>query len=398
MRLGQNILTFSPTSECKDKDACSDHFDPGVDWSTTTMPWKSCVVDELKSGAAVLRMMKASKISGTGSAIAAWADRQQPRNPDQYPTPGHRHPTKGVAYEWQIVLAAQTGSDLWLNVPRHAITPALTNNGTALPDFVVRLALLVKTGVDTTGVDLLAHMGHLSSLTAAQLIQLGGNATIAPLPASQRLYLEYGNENWCEESKWQKEMAAEIGNGVNKITYSAWASVQMFYAADAVFGAEAPARVFHLLRGQVGSPAITEQHLRFVNATGARLDGYAVAPYVGGSHGGTTISSMIAFLPKVASLLAAQQAKIAQFSTTAKMIAYEGGQSIFPDKKHINDQPGMGTFYTAYWKAMAPHFTGDAAFVHFGYAGGGGTWGLKVYPGEPTAKAYKWVASEPWFP
>lgn len=91
-----------------------------------------------------------------------WADR---------PTPTWQgsHPTKGVAWEYAVLLANQSTSDLWVNIPANANDTYITN-----------LANLIKFGSDGT-----------NAYTSVQ-----GSPVWPPLDSGRKIYVEYGNEVW----------------------------------------------------------------------------------------------------------------------------------------------------------------------------------------------------------
>ena len=72
-------------------------------------------------------------------------------------------------------------------------------------DYFLRLAILIKTGVDMLEVDLAPYADRLQTMAAEGFIAAGGRATGEPLAPHLRAYLEYSNETWLFQSKDMKE-------------------------------------------------------------------------------------------------------------------------------------------------------------------------------------------------
>jgi len=193
-------------------------------------------------------------------------------------------------------------------------------------------------------------------------------------------------------------MKTKWGTRTDGHLFDAWAQIQIWRAMHAVFGKDSP-RVFRLCAGQSVSTYVTKAHLSIVddpqwNPEGFELMGYAIAPYApqgAATRNITEVSQLYPWLDKIETDLKAQKAALEGRST--QLIGYEGGQQIFPDHLHLNNDPQMGPFYTAFWKTVAPYF--DGVFNHFVYASD--SWGLKRYPGQPAADAAKWQATMAWY-
>jgi hypothetical protein len=126
-----------------------------------------------------------------------WSDRRLPAhafmtgivNP-RPPAPGHQgYRETGVAWEYMVALANQTGRHMWINVPH-----------LATDDYITRLAKLIRFGSD-----------GVNPYEAPQ-----ANALFAPLRADLRVYVEYSNEIWSNGSafaqgEWAQSRANALG-------------------------------------------------------------------------------------------------------------------------------------------------------------------------------------------
>jgi hypothetical protein len=105
-----------------------------------------------------------------------WSDRTRPAhasqavgNPFAPPPPDGNWQGRGAAFEYAILLANQTGKDLWINVPVNATD-----------DFILKLAQLVKYGSNGS-----------TPYTSVQ-----ASPAWPPLDPNLRLYVEFSNEVW----------------------------------------------------------------------------------------------------------------------------------------------------------------------------------------------------------
>lgn len=112
------------------------------------------------SSAAILRGMDWTATNVNDSE--AWADRH---------TPLHQgvSPTRGASWEELVMLANETGNDVWVNIPAKATD-----------DYVTKLAQLIRYGSNGT-----------TPYTSVQV-----SPVYPPLNADLSVYTEYGNEVW----------------------------------------------------------------------------------------------------------------------------------------------------------------------------------------------------------
>ncbi|HEX7599737.1 MAG TPA: hypothetical protein VF518_16085, partial [Polyangia bacterium] len=148
----------------------------------------------------VLRTMDFTATNSNGSVT--WTDRTRPTHASQAignPTaPKGGWQGHGGAWEYAILLANQTGKDLWINVPAQATD-----------DFITKLAQLTKYGSDGS-----------TPYTSVQA------APVWPgLDARLRLYVEFSNEVWntagaFEQSRQNHTAAmAEVSAGASPLNF-----------------------------------------------------------------------------------------------------------------------------------------------------------------------------------
>ena len=280
MELGQNVLWFDPGE--------TSYFTQPVDFNSSADPWKPAVVQELRPfRAGALRMMDAGMTNRNN--VSRWAQRRQKGDAAQYPTWAPAG-SRGMAYEWMVELCNDVGSRCWVNVPCRTVSAA---DGMALPDYSLRMAVLIKTGVDMLSVDLAPLVPKLSSMTAAQLVAAGGKRTGQALAAGLRLHCELGNEMW-----WEKEckdygtaQAVAMGlpdmNGNHHNSWYAFGQLQVIRAFEAVFGAGSKT-LYRQFSGQAGNTWLvgnTGPHMFVLDSTkfnpaNISIEGYAIAPYL----------------------------------------------------------------------------------------------------------------------
>ncbi|MFP4145272.1 MAG: hypothetical protein ACLFV3_09025 [Phycisphaeraceae bacterium] len=200
-----------------------------------------------------------------------WMSRKQKDDPNQML----------VAYEWQVDAANRTNSHGWFNVPEGVNA-----------DYCLRLAILVKTGVDMLDIDLAPYQGKLDTMTAEDFVEAGGKQTGDPLAEHLRAYLEFSNETWLFQWDDMKRLGEEMGLGPNE--YHAYMSVRLFDAFEQVFGEDSE-RIRTVMAGQAGNwwhgdkrlePIYDENHPRHDVINPGLIDGvdaYAIATYWGES-------------------------------------------------------------------------------------------------------------------
>ncbi len=101
-------------------------------------------------------------LNTNGSTIQNWSDRVLPRNPIQAQP-------NGGALEYMVMLANESGKDLWINVPV-----------SATPDYIKKLAQLLRYGSD-----------GVQPYTSPQ-----DHPTYPPVQPNLNIYIEYSNEVW----------------------------------------------------------------------------------------------------------------------------------------------------------------------------------------------------------
>lgn len=196
-----------------------------------------------------------------------WTSRRQKDDPNQ----------QVVAYEWQVEACNRTRSHGWFCVPDRADE-----------DYCLRLAILIKTGVDMLEVDLKPYGEKLQEMTAEDFIRAGGKKTGEPLAAGLRAYLEYSNETWLFQ--WANITAEGKKLGLSPNEYHAYMSVRLFHAFERVFGKNSD-RIRKVVCGQAGNTghgvkrleAIYSMHPVVNPGLIDRIDAYAIATYWGKS-------------------------------------------------------------------------------------------------------------------
>jgi hypothetical protein len=388
MELGQNVLWF--------EDGITSYFvQPPPDFNTTNDPWKPAVVSDLKpfrKGA--LRMMDAGMTNRNN--VSTWMDRRQKGEAHQTPDWSPQG-SKGMAYEWMILLCNKVGINCWVNVPCRTVSAA---DGFALPDYALRMALLIKTGVDMHTVDLKPLVSKLSTMDAAALVTAGGRRTGVALDPSLRLHVELGNEMWWEpecknySTTQGKVMGLPNMNGNLHNSWYAFGQLQVIRAFEAVFGHESET-LYRQFSGQAGNTWLVgngNPHMHVLdsptyNPDNIKLEGYAIAPYLKDP----ATSPVAKSLAEVVESCAAFHKTLAP--RNIELIAYEGGLGEV-DKT----LPSIGEDYTKYWSAMSTVINGT--FCNYGYASAGsgkdgkGNWGIKPYPGAPPNAG--WTATQAW--
>jgi len=324
-----------------------------------------------------------------------WSQRPEKSNPRQ----------NTVAYEWMIDLCNRTGADMWVTVPHRTISHSL---GDLPGDYGLRLAVLVKTGVDMREVDLAPHLSKLSSMSSEELVAAGGVKTCEPLKTNLKLYLEYSNETWNGGFK-QANYCADEGLlaelDVNRWTaafrFHAWAAIRLFRAGELVFGTNS-SRLVKVLATQSANPWIAGQHVKVMqdpkwNPWHVQASAIATAPYFGHKVDGKAPDAMVEMRESIrkAAEDSARHLEIAQ-RAGLKLIAYEGGQHVTKNAKLINREPGMFALYQEYLREMSKYFTHFCHYAHVGMAGENGAWGAIEFTGQPLLEAPKYRALKEW--
>ena len=331
-----------------DWEGQSDFFATGVDFATTTNPWRPELLADL-APYHVLRFMDWNLTNDANNPQAVWSTRKQKTAAQGSP----------VAFEWQIDLCNRTKKDYWLNVPHEA---------------------------DAAYWTAIAKLVHAS------------------LDPSLRVYVEWSNEVWnggfpAKAYAQSKGAALGLAGSDASASYYVYASVRVFEAFEAVFG-KGSARLVKVIAGQAAYTGPCDNHMKaladaVVNPNGTKPDVYAVAPYFSGTTL-QTLSSAIA--------TTAQWTRDDITCASAKglpVVSYEGGSDSFAAGNGcttLQHDPGMHDLYTRYLDAHAAAGL-KGPFMQYTHAGA--CWGLKEKTGDPLASSPKyqgvldWLAAHP---
>lgn len=356
-------------------------------------PWNPQFLADIRHYCA-LRFMDWGETNN--SKVSKWSERARKDDPVQAP----------VAYEWMIDLCNRKQADMWVCVPHLAVNHAL---GDAPADYALRLAILVKTGVDMGEVNLMPLLDKLSKMNADALVAAGGVRTTPPLDSKLKLYIEYSNETWNGQFKQSHYCAAEgtalkldesgktDAKGVSwtaGFRYQAWAALRLFRATDLVFGADSP-RVVKVVASQASSPGVTTQHMTVLknpkfNPWGIKATAVAVAPYFGRKVAGDDPDAVAKLREEIKSSAqnSAQHYKIAH-ENGLSLISYEGGQHIITKAAAINADPAMFGLYQEYLREMSKYYDVFIHYAHVGKRSDRGAWGALEKTGQDLATAPK---------
>lgn len=331
-----------------DWEGQDDFFTKGVDFATTTNPWRAEFLADL-APYKVLRFMDWNLTNEKDNPQAVWSTRKLKTQPQNEP----------VAFEWQIDLCNRAKKDYWLNVP-HAMSDA----------DVTQLAKLV----------------------------------LAQLDPSLRVYVEYSNEVWNSgfpQHGYAAGKASSLGLAGSDpaAAYYVYASVRTYEGFEAVFGKGNP-RLVKVLAGQAAWTGPCDAHMKAladakINPKGTKPDFYAIAPYFSGSSlsalktGSTTAAGWTSSSVKCAS------------GGGLPLISYEGGADSYAAGAGcvtLQHDTGMRALYSSYLDAQA-----GAGLVgpFMQYTHSGSCWGLKEKTSDATTSSPKyqgvldWLAAHP---
>jgi len=380
MLIGQNILWF-PHNRGWGQEF--DLYQPTVNFAATDNPWKPAVITEL-TPFAMIRFMDGSMININYDT--EWMDRVQKTDAEQDCDWADNEGRKdnGMAYEWQIDLCNRLGRDYWVNIPTRSIT-ALNVKGGGIPDYPLRLAIMIRHGIDMKTVDLTPMMDNLSTMSADDFIAAGGVRTSAGLNPTLHVYVEYSNETWLFCWDYVSAQASALGSGLAGFDFHAIAALRSAAAFFKVFGAGSP-RVRPVFAGQYGNPWHCQQQVKMIpntayNPEKIKIYGIAMAPYYDGSNLGPISAGTDG--PSLAHRKIATDAGI-------KLLCYEGGvQGNGTAGTPNTGRPNLYQEYLAYLAGLEK--CGVDEFCQYGYAGANG-WGSKESIGQPLETAYKYKA------
>lgn len=326
-----------------DWEGQGDFFTTGVDFATTTNPWRKELLDDL-APYHVLRFMDWNLTNDSNNPQASWDTRKQKTDAQGEP----------VAFEWQIDLCNRTKKDYWLNVPHEST-----------PDYWTKLAGLVY----------------------------------ADLDPSLRVYVEWSNEVWnggFPQSAYAAGKATSLGlkGSIPASSYYVYASVRVYEAFEAVFGKGSP-RLVKVLAGQAAWTGPCDAHMTAladstINPKGTKPDFYAIASYFGGK----SIQELTSAIPTVTQWTTAS-------NTCAKgggvpLISYEGGSDSYAAGSGcttLQHDAGMHDLYTSYFDGISGAGM-KGPFMQYTHTGS--CWGLKEKTGDSLAISPKYQGVVDW--
>jgi chitodextrinase len=360
----------------------SDYYNSGVNWSTTTNPWRSDFVSDM-APYSVLRFMDWGPTNG--SEFVNWSSRIQ-KTANHYTTTvpltngdGSSTTGQGVAYEWQIDLCNRATSDMWINVPHKASD-----------DFVRQLARLIRDNLNS----------------------------------SRKVYVEYSNEVWnwgFDQTNYAD--AQGISRGFvgsypfkgNSVYINAWWGFYVYRSCQVakIFEEEFAGqtnRLVKVLGGQLGYDnwpdlvaqwgdvhPVALQHLAAltqpsINPNNVTFDAYALAPYWNGDNL-TTMQASIDYL--VEKMDETQRALTNHGPGNIKLICYEAGQD--GGNQVANAQnAGIYNVYIDALNRIGAKIQGP--LVHYTHVGwdGGHAWGAKQNTSSTLSASHKYRAIVDW--
>lgn len=322
-----------------------------------------------------------------------WMDRPQKSNREQSP----------IAYEWFIDICNRLDADLWVCIPHRTTS---RTSGDLPNDYALRLAILIKTGVDVKTIDL-GDLSRIGTKSAQDFISMGGVRTSAPLKENLKFYIEYSNETWNDSFKrsdtkegqytWciEEGSALSLGNRPGA-RFHAWAALRAFRAVELVFGTNSP-RIVKVLAGKIGAPTDFDEQKSILtspthNPWQITHNALAIAPYIG--HKATTIEELQADIAIVTPQTQFMRRKATRQGV--KLLAYEAGQHVTTNHIAINNLPQMYAVYTEYLDSIAPSFDLLMHFSQVGVWGTSGAWGAKQSTSKSLAQSHKYRALVDW--
>lgn len=353
-----------------------------VDNVTGTNPWNPQFLSDI----AIHHHLRFMDWDQTNhSSRAQWSQRKPKSSTNQNP----------VAYEWMIDLCNRMDADMWVTLPHKTVSSATGDNPC---DYALRLAILVKTGVDVTGVNLQA-LGDLQSKSAQDFVNAGGTRTGDPLDANLRVYVEYSNETWngvfsqsdyCEAQGTAMNLDTDATRAAYK--FHGWAALRLFRAFDLVFGEGSP-RVVRVYAGWVNQLLTVAMHFMVqadatLNPWGIEADAIALAPYIG--HNASNLSELEAEIPNITNKV--RTARNAARQKGVQLFAYEGGQHLTTNAATLCRDQAIYSIYRTYLDSMNQYLDAFSHYCHVGDWGSGGAWGSMEFTGQSKSQAHKYRA------
>jgi hypothetical protein len=405
----------------------------------TSNPWNPAFLEDIKPYQTIRFM---DWFGGNGDGQVSWSSNRTrkadgiqagkwmgPKGSDGYDTDqppsvqSDGRNTWGVAVEWLIDVVNRNQSDMWLNIPYRVINSDDFPNGDDYSnEYVHKLAILLKTGVDMKAVSLKnwvggkANLGQLSGKSKQDFINAGGSDTGYSLSSNLKLYVEYSNEAWCcsrPQVKWLEQQRSKVGlqNSQWDRRWWAWAEVRVWKAFQDVFGKDAMGnRVIrvagptHRENGTAGAFAgffndvynnTAANRNPWRNTLGVYPDAWKWASYIGG-HPDNWNASVNTDATNNKNFAAAMKSTYG----LKYFLSYEGGQ-------HLDYKAGPFSWSNGYNAYDAYKYwlnAEDDAFdliCHYGHYGrwqsstdgsGYGSWGAKSYVGQPNSESGKYRA------
>lgn len=337
-----------------------------------------------------------------GSDLSHWLDRTKKSDISQRP----------MAFEWMIHMCNTQQTDLWITVPHKVVS----RNGMEGNDnhFMKKLAILVKTGIDMLNADLdNPAFAQLDSLTATELLALGGIKTCEPLHPGLKFYVEYSNETWNGSFSQATYCQVEgTALGLEGDTYAqgrrfhAWAALRLFEATEDVFGPDNP-RIVRIDAYQAVVPSQVREHYGIykdeaLNPRGIYPTAFSPAPYFGHNENGAdeniieTLKTGSSGIYERASALSEARDIIESERDKGfpvkKLIAYEAGQHLLTNADVISRNAAMYDLYILYLTICNEYLDEMSHYLHCGTFSSGGAWGSKEFIGQDMASAHKYRA------
>jgi hypothetical protein len=283
-----------------------------------------------------LRLM--DPLATNGNPQVLWSDRTRPANASQ---------AKGMSWEYAVMLANTTGKDLWINIPHRVLGSTYQLGET---DYVTKVAQLFKYGSD--GVN--PYTGPYGSGTPNP-VPLSG-PIYPPLNPALHVYVEFSNELWngiFSQDTWivglaQAALAARDPDLCYDGTTNLWTIVPRLMA-------KAIMQVSNGFRQAYGDGAMMTQIRPVLAAQIANAGTFGGLGYLDARYGGSfrylygvagapyidiaderlpltldqTFAEMTTYqsgnlIPWITNLSAIAR------SHGIKMLAYEGGQTLYP--------------------------------------------------------------------
>jgi chitodextrinase len=359
-----------------------DYFVSGVNWSTTTNPWRSDFVSDL-TPYSVLRFMDWGPTNG--SEFVNWSSRI-PKTADHYNvtvplTNGDGSTTtgRGVAYEWQIDLCNKASADMWINIPHKASD-----------DFVRQLARLIRDN----------------------------------LTDRKKVYVEYSNEvwNWGFQQTHYADAQGQARGFVgsypfkgNTVYINAWWGYYVYRSCQVarIFEEEFAGQTDRLVKvlgtqlgydnwpdfvatwGDIHPVALQHMAALFqpsINPNNVRFDAYAVAPYWNGNDLASMQASITPLIEKIDEV---QRALNNHAPNQMKLICYEAGQDGGNQVANAQNS-GIYNVYTDALNRIGAKLQGP--LVHYTHVGwdSNHAWGAKQTTSSTLAQSHKYRAIVDW--